>query len=206
MSFERIDKHFQLNHNKQQKISYKEYQKIYVQPLTVKKNLKMEEKESEPMLSLSEALPSKPSKRGVSILKNAKKLTSLQLKQFKIKNASFRFCYSTSTELLGDFKIYQINQLMMEPKSAADVVANVFEIWKKVDPLTSISNNQLRHKDAIQDYYFQPLYKELVRQSKVSIELQTSHEKSTTIQNKLNSLIKLMYFLITRDIYAGIII
>ena len=72
-----------------------------------------------------------------------------------------------------------------------------------MDSTLNIERNQLRHKDAIHDFFFTPLLNRLAQQSRLPEDKLENHYKATTIQVKLNCIKKLVLFLITKDIYAG---
>lgn len=143
------------------------------------------------------------SNRGVSTLKHSKPLSQILIKKWKLQNCNFRYYYLSAPELLSDFKRYQIRQLLVDEKQANDNANYVHEVWRAVDSTLNIERNQLRHKDAIQDFFFTPLRNKLAQQNKLPEDKQENHYKATTIQVKLNCIKKLVLFLITKDIYAG---
>ena len=102
--------------------------------------------------------PSKSQRR--VLLKHKIEIDAQFRKSHRLQNRSeFRYYYSDANTLLSDFKNYLIVQLSHDKKNSDQYANNVRQVWTSVDPNRQIfPKNVLQDPDAIEDYFYQPLY------------------------------------------------
>ena len=89
------------------------------------------------------------------------------------------------------------------PKVAAQTVANLREIWKKLDPTFSLFPNQLAAHGKLEDIYFIPLYLKIKENSKRGQSTGEPYMKPSTVMGKLASIKSLINFSVSRDVFIG---
>ena len=102
--------------------------------------------------------PSKAQRR--VLLKHKIEIDAQFRKTHRLQNRSeFRYYYNDANTILSDFKNYLIVQLSHNKKNSDQYANNVRQVWASVDPNRQIfPKNILQDPDAIEDYFYQPLY------------------------------------------------
>ena len=102
--------------------------------------------------------PSKAQRR--VLLKHKIEIDAQFRKTHPLQNRSeFRYYYNDANTILSDFKNYLIVQLSHNKKNSDQYANNVRQVWASVDPNRQIfPKNILQDPDAIEDYFYQPLY------------------------------------------------
>ena len=102
--------------------------------------------------------PSKALRR--VLLKHKIEIDAQFRKTHRLQNRSeFRYYYNDANTILSDFKSYLIVQLSHNKKNSDQYANNFRQVWASVDPNRQIfPKNILQDPDAIEDYFYQPLY------------------------------------------------
>ena len=146
--------------------------------------------------------PSKSQRR--VLLKHKIEIDAQFRKSHRLQNRSeFRYYYSDANTLLSDFKNYLIVQLSHDKKNSDQYANNVRQVWTSVDPNRQIfPKNVLQDPDAIEDYFYQPLYVSLKQ-----LEITERGRKSpctSRYKSKLCSINVFLRFLLNRGIFINL--
>ena len=117
---------------------------------------------------------------------------------------NFRHYYETAEVLLEDYKSYVINFLQRTEKTAWQYIKDINDVWSRVDPNMALYPNQLRDPENIEIMFFLPMRHKLEENKDKDPHVQTDHIQAKTIKSKLQSLIRLTYFLRDRRIFVGL--
>ena len=148
--------------------------------------------------------PSKAQRR--VLLKHKIEIDAQFRKTHRLQNRSeFRYYYNDANTILSDFKNYLIVQLSHNKKNSDQYANNVRQVWASVDPNRQIfPKNILQDPDAIEDYFYQPLYVSLKLNLKLPKEEQSPHVQAATIKSKLCSMNVFLRFLLNRGIFINL--
>ena len=131
-------------------------------------------------------------------LKNKLPVTNVQIKKHDIPVAdNFRHYYETTEFLLENF-------LQRTEKTAWQFIKDINDVWSTVDPNMALYPNQLRDPENIEIMFFLPMRHKLEENKDKDPHVQTDHIQAKTIKSKLQSLIRLTYFLRDRRIFVGL--
>ena len=156
-------------------------------------------------------VPAKTSKK--PLLKYKKELTTTLRKRFMIPGKSiFRYYYDSALKVIEDFKVYKedastnpVRTSKQQIENVATMANNIKQVWREIDvDLSIFPRNFLSDADMIEDNFYRPHLKELIRNLNLPKEQQTAHIQASTIKSKLCSLSVFCRFLITRRIYINI--
>lgn len=131
-------------------------------------------------------------------------LTAGQRRRFALDKDSFRYFYSDSTTLLGDFEFYLQTSLSKSKKSAKQIVQSLTLIWNVIDPEKSVLPNMLAYPEKLEDDFVIPRVEIIKKQELLPIEKQIAHMKPNTLLSKLNSINELINFSKVRFVYVGL--
>ena len=148
--------------------------------------------------------PSKAQRR--VLLKHKIEIDAQFRKTYRLqKRSEFRYYYNDANTILSDFKNYLIVQLSHNKKNSDQYANNVRQVWTSVDPNCQIfPKNLLQDPDAIEDYFYQPLYVSLKQNLKLPKEEQSPHVQTATIKSKLCAMNVFLKFLLNRGIFINL--
>ena len=112
----------------------------------------------------------------------------------------FRICFNFENEKIFT-KFYHLSSKDQQAKQCSP---NVRSIWSTVDPLLLIYSNSLTNEDLIEDRYYLPPKKLLIKNKDKEPCEQEPHVQAFTIKKKFISFTKFMSFLRDRKIYVGL--
>ena len=77
-------------------------------------------------------------------------------------------------------------------------------MWEVLDPQERVNPNELSSVDKIDDYWFTPHLRKIVKYSKLPLDERPPHLGATAIQAWLGHIKQFFSFLMARRIYIGI--
>ena len=89
-------------------------------------------------------------------------------------------------------------------KTASQYVLDINDVWCTVDPNMALYPNQLKDPETLETMFFLPMRHKLEENKDKDPHEQTNHIQAKTIKSKLESLIRLTYFLRDRHIFIGL--
>lgn len=105
---------------------------------------------------------------------------------------------------ISSFKTWLMKYKNLSDINASQVANHVTRIWSVLDESMSVSRNQLRDVQRLEDEYFNPILQMIAEQQQLPIHVQKIHTQPATVRTNLGSLKRFLLFLQTRKIHIGL--
>ena len=125
-------------------------------------------------------------------------------RKYQLQDNEFRYYYSTSENLLEDYKNYIKRYCQKKDKMSDQYVLDVSDIWNKIDPNMLLHPNELKDEENLESKFFLPQKQLLLDNKDKPPEQQEPHMEASTIRSKLISLNRFLRTLSERSIFIGL--
>ena len=152
--------------------------------------------------TFSKVTPSRNQKE--KVFKHKLPVTKEIQRKYQLKDNEFRYSYSTSENLLDDYKNYIKRYCQKKDKTSEQYVLDVSDIWNEIDPNMMLHPNELKDEENLESKFFLPQKQLLLDNKDKPPEQQEPHIQASTIRSKLIPLNRFLRTLSERSIFIGL--